>query len=105
MEKMNVIWVLVLVGVVGVLIFALSPHNPPQVSSVPAPVSQEKPKAQVALEESGLTDVQLGDHEFLSCSRDDSSFTSYRFTAKNGEKVVQGKACCGLVFKSCTIRY
>ena len=56
------------------------------------------------LESSGFTEIQTGKHDFFSCGQDD--FYATKFTATNpiGKKV-KGTVCCGMIVKSCTVRF
>ena len=57
-----------------------------------------------ALESQGMTDIQITGWAPLSCSQQDFSSTGFKAVNPNG-KAVKGVVCCGLVFKSCTIRW
>lgn len=60
--------------------------------------------ARQALTKAGYTDIRLQGYDAFACGDDDTSATA--FTAKNALGVdVTGTVCCGLVIKSCTIRW
>lgn len=74
-----------------------------------APAAEDSSAARNAVIAAGYTDVKMGGHVSLllsPCSEEDSWFTSYNFTAKTATgKHVSGHACCGLVFRGCTLRF
>lgn len=56
------------------------------------------------LQKAGYTDIEPGSWAPFSCSDDDTVKTSFR--AKNpAGQTVTGVVCCGLILKSCTIRF
>ncbi len=57
-----------------------------------------------ALEGQGLTNAKVGDWAPLSCSEGDSVKREFTATNPNGKRV-SGVICCGLVLKSCTVRW
>jgi hypothetical protein len=57
-----------------------------------------------ALQKAGFTQIEITGWEPFSCGKDDSWSTGFRATNPQGQKV-DGVVCCGLVFKSCTIRF
>ncbi len=60
--------------------------------------------SRAALRNHGFTEIEITGWSPFSCSRDDSWSTGFR--AKNPVgKMVRGVVCCGLVFKSCTVRF
>lgn len=60
-------------------------------------------KGREALENQGFTDVQLGDHAWYGCSKDDSFNSHFTATNANGRRV-SGIVCCG-TWKGCTVRW
>jgi len=55
------------------------------------------------LQSAGYTNIQITGWKPFSCGKDDTYSTG--FTAKNPAGVkVTGVVCCGLMFKSCTVR-
>ncbi len=74
-----------------------------------APATEDLSVARNAVISAGYTDVKMGGHISMllsPCSDEDSWFTSYDFTAKTAAgKRVSGHACCGLVFRGCTLRF
>lgn len=61
--------------------------------------------AKGALESQGFTDVVITGYAGpFSCGEDDFSTTGFR-AKNNAGNIVEGVVCCGLVFKSCTVRW
>jgi len=56
------------------------------------------------LEKASYTDIEITGLKLLSCSDDDFFMTGFKAKNPNG-KIIEGVVCCGLIFKSCTIRY
>lgn len=56
------------------------------------------------LEKAGYTDIEITGLKLLRCSDDDFFMTGFKAKNTNG-KIIEGVVCCGLLFKSCTIRY
>jgi hypothetical protein len=54
------------------------------------------------LEDEGYTNIRTTGYAFFGCGRDDAFRTG--FTAKRGDKAVNGVVCCGLL-KGCTVRH
>lgn len=53
----------------------------------------------------GYTNVNIGDSAWMGCGKEDSVFTSVHFNALGVDRrPVSGVICCGLIFKSCTVR-
>ena len=55
------------------------------------------------LQDEGYTDIEIGGHAYFSCGEDDA--LASEFTAKRGERVVEGSICCGFWIKDCTVRH
>jgi len=56
-----------------------------------------------ALHSAGFTNIELHEHAYFACGRDDVS--SIKFTATNPQGVaVNGTVCCGWL-KGCTLRF
>jgi len=74
-----------------------------------APAAEDSTAAEAAVVAAGYTKVKMGSHVSLllsPCSKEDSWFASYDFTAvAPNSRRVAGHACCGLVFRGCTIRF
>lgn len=72
-----------------------------------APATEDSSAARNAVISAGYTEVKMGGHVSMllsPCSKEDSWFASYDFTAKTAAgKRVSGHACCGLVFRGCTL--
>ena len=62
-------------------------------------------KGRKALASQGYTHVRFLGIPWFACSDSDSHFTSKRFVAELNGKQVEGILCCGLILKSCTIRF
>jgi hypothetical protein len=56
------------------------------------------------LRKSGYTDITLTGWSPLTCGKDDTFSTGFRARNSNGS-MVDGVVCCGLLFKSCTVRF
>ena len=56
------------------------------------------------LEKGGFTDIEVGSWDVFACSESDWFSTKFIATNPVGQKT-DGTVCCGLIFKSCTIRY
>ena len=56
------------------------------------------------LQKSGYTNIKIGDYAWFDCSENDFFRTRFSATNVNGERV-EGVVCCGLLFKSCTVRF
>lgn len=56
------------------------------------------------LKSQGYTGINITGHEFFSCSSDDFSSTGFSATNAAGRQV-SGVMCCGMFFKSCTVRW
>ena len=52
----------------------------------------------------GMHNVKPGGHGWFACSTGDWSSTKFTATGVNGQ-TVSGVVCCGLLFKSCTVRF
>lgn len=60
--------------------------------------------AKRTLYNSGYTDIHLTGWKPLTC--DEKDFSSTGFRAKNpAGRIVTGVVCCGMLFKSCTVRF
>lgn len=57
-----------------------------------------------ALQKSGYTDIRITGWSPFSCGKDDTWSTGFRAKNPAGQQV-SGVVCCGLVFKSCTVRF
>lgn len=57
-----------------------------------------------ALRAHGFTDITITGFEPFGCGKDDDTSTGFRAKNASGQ-VVEGVVCCGLVFKSCTVRF
>jgi hypothetical protein len=55
------------------------------------------------LEDNGFTSVRLGGFAFFGCSEGDSLTMNFEAIGPTG-RPVSGVLCCGMVFKSCTVR-
>ncbi len=60
-------------------------------------------EARRALDNLGMTDIEITGYRFFSCGKDDSWHTGFRATNSKG-KVVEGVICSGL-FKGATVRF
>jgi len=60
-------------------------------------------RAMHVLKGAGYTEVNLGDHAWYSCGKDDTLATEFVAKGPNGQRV-QGAVCCGVWGKSCTVR-
>lgn len=58
--------------------------------------------AQRILENDGYTDIKFTGYGLFSCSKND--FYHTEFSAKKGNKEIEGVVCSGLIFKASTIR-
>lgn len=95
---------LLVAAVLGAGIYAYS--VPPEPSRTHQVAESSQPYAYSVLENQGYTSIGLGGHPLLACGEQDSMFTSYNFTAINPAGLeTEGAVCCGLLFKSCTIRF
>ena len=56
------------------------------------------------LEKGGFSEIKTTGWEVWGCGEDDTFSTGFEATNANGERV-SGVVCCGLVAKSCTIRF
>lgn len=56
------------------------------------------------LEKGGFSDVEITGWEVWGCGEDDTFSTGFEATNSHDERV-SGVVCCGLVAKSCTIRF
>lgn len=64
----------------------------------------DKTGAEKALSDAGFSNIQTGEYEWFSCSKDD--FYHTKFTANNPKnEKVSGVVCGGLFFKKSTIRF
>ena len=71
---------------------------------VSAGACTDEPSARRILSAQGFRKIQITGYEFFACGRDDSIHTG--FSALNHEGGhVDGVVCCGLIFKSCTVRF
>lgn len=61
-------------------------------------------KAVNTLDNAGFTEITTTGYTFFACGEDDVSATGFKAKNPNG-KVVTGTVCCGLLTKSCTIRF
>lgn len=59
--------------------------------------------ARKVLKAQGYTEIQTTGYEVFSCSEDDTVRTGFVAKSASGQRV-EGVVCCGLVFKSCTVR-
>lgn len=57
-----------------------------------------------ALQKSGYVDIQITGWEPFSCGEDDTWSTGFRAKNPTGQQV-NGVVCCGLLIKSCTVRF
>ena len=56
------------------------------------------------LKKAGYSNIEITSWKPLSCGEGDWYSTGFTAENVNGEKI-DGVVCCGLIFKSCTIRY
>lgn len=60
--------------------------------------------AREALASQGFTDIRITGWSPMTCAEED--FSSTGFVAKNARGIeVKGVVCCGMLFKSCTVRW
>jgi hypothetical protein len=74
-----------------VMLFAMTSSNTPNYAGI--------------VESQGYTNVNIGESAWMGCGKGDSVLSSVHFNALGVDhKPVSGVVCCGLVFKSCTVR-
>ena len=56
------------------------------------------------LEKGGFTDIKTGGWDIFACAGEDWFSTKFEATNTLGKRI-EGTVCCGLILKSCTIRY
>lgn len=52
----------------------------------------------------GFTEIQFTGYDWFACSEDDTYSTGFTAVGPTGINV-EGTVCCGLLFKSCTVRW
>lgn len=62
-------------------------------------------KARSVLAAQGYTNVHFTGIPWFECSDTDSNFTSKSFSAELNGTRIEGVVCCGLILKSCTLRF
>lgn len=56
------------------------------------------------LQKAGFTDITITGWSPFSCGEDDTYSTGFSAKNPNGQ-MVEGVVCCGMIVKSCTVRF
>lgn len=64
----------------------------------------DEPHSKRILEKQGYTDVSFTGYDWFACSEDDWYHTGFVATSPSGDRL-SGAVCCGLIMKSCTVRF